>query len=67
MPRWDEYISFNGLKISQLPMEVRLCANIKMYSCNGDEQIIGCVMHDIFDDNGMFRQGRLEINIWPFY
>jgi hypothetical protein len=34
---------------------------------NGDEQVIGCTVVDIFDDNGRFRQGRLELNIWPFY
>lgn len=32
LTRWDEIIHFYGIKISQLPMEVRLCINIIMHS-----------------------------------
>ncbi|CAD8171964.1 unnamed protein product [Paramecium pentaurelia] len=60
-------ITFQGLKISQLPMELRLCFNIVLHSSNGEEQIIGSTITELFDENGKLKQGRLHLNVWPFY
>ncbi|CAD8121098.1 unnamed protein product [Paramecium sonneborni] len=64
---FQQDISFQGLKISQLPMELRLCFNVILHSSNGEEQIIGSTISELFDENGRMKQGRINLNIWPFY
>lgn len=34
--RWDKVIKFGNLKISQLPMETRLCFNVIIHSVSGE-------------------------------
>lgn len=48
-------------------MELRVCFNIILHSANGEEQIIGSTTTEAFDENGKLKQGRQELNVWPFY
>ena len=48
-------------------MELRLCFNVILHSSNGEEQVIGSTITEVFDENGKFKQGRLHLNVWPFY
>ncbi|EGR27704.1 phosphatidylinositol- -diphosphate 3-kinase, putative [Ichthyophthirius multifiliis] len=80
-PRWNEWIKFRSLKISQLPLEARLCFDIIIYSCSGQEsqvyihilffinknKIIASTTINIFDQHCKFMQGINSLNLWPFY
>ncbi|KAL4450532.1 hypothetical protein ABPG74_019430 [Tetrahymena malaccensis] len=67
-PRWDEWIKFPLIKISQLPLESRICFDIIVYSVTGlESQIIGSTNFYIFDQFCKFTQGISPLNIWPFY
>ncbi|KAL4486333.1 hypothetical protein ABPG72_007119 [Tetrahymena utriculariae] len=67
-PRWDEWIKFSLIKISQLPLESRICFDIIVYSVTGlESQIIGSTNFYIFDQFCKFTSGISPLNIWPFY
>lgn len=36
-------------------MELRLCFNIVLHSSNGEEQIIGSTITELFDENGKLK------------
>ncbi|KAL4497869.1 hypothetical protein ABPG72_000624 [Tetrahymena utriculariae] len=66
--RFNQWISFNNIKVSQLPLESRLCFNLKAYAQNSnDYQIIGSSTLPIFNSQELFQQGLNSINVWPFY
>ncbi|CAD8088033.1 unnamed protein product [Paramecium primaurelia] len=66
-PKFYQTITFQGIKISQLPQEARLCFNIIAHSATGQQQIIGCTTMYIFYEERKFRSSINQLNIWPFY
>ena len=66
-PRWHEWLTFDGLLTSQLPKEVRICFNVKIYSPNGELYVIASSSLSLFDFYGRSRDGLIHLNLWPFY
>jgi phosphatidylinositol-4,5-bisphosphate 3-kinase catalytic subunit alpha/beta/delta len=66
-PKFDEMIRFGNLRISQLPLETRIGINLTVVGGKGRMMVIGCVQTNLFDKEGKIRQGRVELNVWPFY
>ncbi|CAK95176.1 unnamed protein product (macronuclear) [Paramecium tetraurelia] len=66
-PKFYQTVTFQGIKISQLPLEARLCFNIIAHSATGQQQIIGCTTMYIFYEETKFRSSVNQLNIWPFY
>lgn len=66
-PRWNEWLTFGGLVLSQLPKELRICFNIKILSPNGENYIIASTSHTLFDFHGRMKDGLIHLNLWPFY
>jgi len=65
--RWNEWLSFPEILTSQLPKEVRICFNVKVYAPTGEQFIIASVSHAIFDFYGRMKDGLVHLNLWPFY
>ncbi|KAL4490435.1 hypothetical protein ABPG72_002645 [Tetrahymena utriculariae] len=66
--RFNEWVTFDNLKISQIPLEARICMNIILHSDDQNEhQIIGSTSFSLFDQDDKYRQGLNALNIWPFY
>jgi len=65
-PRWSEWIYFNELKLSSLPLETKLLFNVKMISQKGEHKIIGCSYLHLFDIFGKMKTNLIELNLWPF-
>ena len=64
---FDKKIQINAIKISNLPLEARLCFNIVVYSGEGEKLTIGSAYLNLFDSNGHLCQGTQELSVWPFY
>ncbi|EGR27401.1 phosphatidylinositol- -diphosphate 3-kinase, putative [Ichthyophthirius multifiliis] len=65
---FNEWITFDNLKISQLPLEARIRINIILHPDDQtDPQIIGSSVLWVFNEDGIFAQGLNALNVWPFY
>ena len=65
--RWLQWLTFDGLVISQLPKELRICFNVKVHSHVGEAFIIASTSHTLFDFYGRMKDGLIYLNLWPFY
>lgn len=64
----EEKIIIQQLLLSHLPKETRLCFNIYVYDkLKSKYFILGCCSTSIFDENGLLRQGLVEMAIWPLF
>ncbi|CAD8067341.1 unnamed protein product [Paramecium primaurelia] len=66
-PTFNATIKFSQIKYSMLPLEVKLCFRVLIYSFNGESQILGSTSMYLFDQNSKFKQGLQTLNLWPFY
>lgn len=66
-PRFLTSFRFGSIRISQLPLETRIGVNVSVISSTGDNLVIGCACKNLFNANGEMIQGRININLWPFY
>ena len=66
-PRFETSFSFSDIKVSQLPLETRIGINVIGISDQGDSLILGCVCLNLFNTSGKLIQGRVTLNLWPFY
>jgi len=60
-PRWYEWLSFNNLKLLNIPKEARLCFEIMLHSNSFDSQkgskVLACASKNIFEPTGLFNSG----------
>jgi len=58
-PRWNEWIKFPMIKISQLPLESRVCFDVIIYSATGMESQV--------NKNNAASFVQLFINVWSIF
>ncbi|KRX06528.1 Protein kinase-like domain [Pseudocohnilembus persalinus] len=63
----QEWITFDNIKVSQLPLESRICFNVIVKSEKNQQQIICSTSLQIFDQLEKINQGNFALNLWPFY
>lgn len=66
-PIFNTSFRFGSIRVSQLPLETRIGVNVSMISATGDNLVIGCACKNLFDNSGKLIQGRINLNLWPFY
>lgn len=63
-----EKINIPNLLISHLPKETRISINLICYDkLKSKSFVLGCCSAAIFDENGVLKEGPIELNIWPLY
>ncbi|KAL0478782.1 phosphatidylinositol 3-kinase [Acrasis kona] len=69
--RWQEYITFHDLKISQIPRETKLCMTVfasdnkRVDSTENADVPLAYVNSHIIDFKGQFTTGRQRLRAWP--
>jgi len=65
---FDQIISFEKLKICELPRKSRIAFNIVVIFQENYTLRIGCVSMNLFyAKSSKFKSGLIDLNVWPFY
>lgn len=64
---FNKGIRFGNLRVSNLPLETRVCFDIVCLSNQGERLILGCCTKNLFDHKAQLVQGLVKMNVWPFY
>jgi hypothetical protein len=69
--RWEEYITFNDIKISELPRETKLCMTVfatdpkRNESSENVDVPLAYVNYHLMNFKGLFLTGKQRLRAWP--